>query len=79
VGGAKNSQHLHGRALDILKPPNFTLEQFWELAHAHALDQTNNIFGIGRYPWGVHLDIRPSNRVVVWNGSRPNADTVISE
>jgi len=73
VGGAGNSQHVQGRALDILKPGNFTLEQFWNLAHAHAMDRSG-VFGLGRYPWGVHLDIRPANRLVVWNGSRPDAD-----
>jgi uncharacterized protein YcbK (DUF882 family) len=79
VGGAANSQHVHGRALDILKPSNFTLEQFWALARAHALRSDSALFGVGRYPWGVHLDSRPSTRLIVWNGVRPDADIAISE
>jgi len=74
VGGASNSQHVHGRALDILKPTNFTLEQFWNMAHAYAMTSDSGLYGLGRYPWGVHLDIRPANRLAVWNGSRPEAD-----
>jgi len=79
VKGAKTSQHIEGRAIDILKPGHLILEQFWALAHAFALERDNAVRGLGYYPWGVHLDDRPSNRVVVWYGTRPNADVSDSE
>jgi hypothetical protein len=75
IGGAGNSQHVQGRALDLVTPKAWTVEQFWGMAVAWAKREEGSMAkGIGRYPWGVHLDTRPSDRLVVWNGNRPDAD-----
>jgi uncharacterized protein YcbK (DUF882 family) len=56
VGGAKRSQHLYGRAVDI--PSGYATE-----AQARAA----GFRGIGlSAQWAVHLDVRPTLRVVTW-------------
>lgn len=70
VGGAKASQHMEGRALDLAIPDGLTLDQFEGIAL--ALARTTNLRGIGRYPSNssLHIDIRPTTRIVRWHGSR---------
>jgi uncharacterized protein YcbK (DUF882 family) len=49
VGGARDSQHLHGRAADLLEGAA-TLEQAW----------TAGFTGVGtRGDWATHVDVRP--------------------
>jgi hypothetical protein len=79
IGGIGKSQHVEGRAIDLLTPPWLTLPQFWDLARAHAKRPGSRTRGIGLYPWGVHLDIRPSIRLITWYGTRPDADILDSE
>ena len=67
VGGARNSQHVEGRALD-LKPPNgYSVAQFYKVIKAIAPDCGIN--GIGLYKTFVHIDIRPTEHVAYWKGS----------
>lgn len=67
VGGAKNSQHLHGRALDLKPPRGINSRLFYEEIRKNA--KAFGIFGIGLYPTFVHVDIRPTLRIVYWKGS----------
>ena len=63
VGGAKKSQHLFGRAVDV-SIHNLNLSQNQILEMAKNLDFT----GIGLYNNFVHLDVRNSPEIVVWDG-----------
>jgi uncharacterized protein YcbK (DUF882 family) len=67
-GGAKNSQHCQGRALDLvpLKTTVARLGIVAQLARAEGL-----IRGIGFYNGFVHIDTRP-DQIATWRGSRTN-------
>ena len=68
-GAARFSQHMEGRAADIvigsLAP---------EIVHALVLKLYNEkkiqIGGLGSYPSFTHVDIRLTDRLVRWTGSR---------
>lgn len=68
-GAARNSQHVHGRALDLRPPTGMTPAQLGALAR-----QISDIRGLAVYPTFLHIDVRPSSRLVVWTGRRPDAD-----
>ena len=51
-GGVSNSQHVLGKAADVLVPEGMTEAKFMELAAQCGAD------GIGSYPWGIHIDVR---------------------
>jgi len=69
VKGARNSQHIEGTALDLHCPSRIGLFGFLEvvlwIAHEDGI-----IRGIGVYPWGIHVDVRPTERLFRWNGTR---------
>lgn len=67
IGGAKNSQHIQGRALDLAPPKGLTLDQFYTLIKVNTTEF--GIRGLGKYKTFVHIDIRPSDKLVVWHGS----------
>ena len=67
VGGARNSQHVLGRALDLAPPKNFNVDEFYKLIRANTEDF--GIQGLGKYKTFVHVDIRPTTRLVVWSGT----------
>lgn len=77
VGGAADSQHTHGRALDLYPPKGVPLDAFQnsvrELADRMVDEGQDLIGGIGFYPWGVHVDTRGTvgDRLIVWWGNRP--------
>jgi len=52
VGGASGSQHLYGRAADIVCP-GLTTAQLYKVAEKHFEDG-----GLGRYAGYVHVDTR---------------------
>jgi uncharacterized protein YcbK (DUF882 family) len=54
--GAKNSQHLKGKAIDFLCYDQKDQEKLLELAEKVGFG------GIFRYEWGIHIDDGPSNR-----------------
>lgn len=76
VGGAKASQHLEGRALDLYPPPGVSVDRLYQICRARAGEKASRLGGIGRYPTFVHIDIRPmaNNRLTVWHGSRAWAE-----
>jgi hypothetical protein len=74
VGGARLSQHVEGRALDLATPDGISLEEFWLIVNRVARER-GVIHGLGLYPSFVHIDIRPG-RVVKWAGTRALADLV---
>lgn len=67
IRGAKNSQHIQGRALDLAPPKYLTVNQFYSLIYVNAKEF--GIRGLGRYPTSVHVDIRLGPRLVIWSGS----------
>ena len=68
VRGAKNSQHVHGRALDLRPPAGWTVAAFHARILQLARQELADIRGVGRYRTFVHVDIRPAARLVTWNG-----------
>jgi uncharacterized protein YcbK (DUF882 family) len=69
IGGAANSQHVQGRALDLLPPKGWTVLQLAAVAKG-----IEDIRGIGLYGTFLHIDVRPSDRRAVWKGARVQAD-----
>jgi zinc D-Ala-D-Ala carboxypeptidase len=69
IGGAKHSQHVLGRALDLRPPKGMTPAELGALAR-----QVSDIRGMAVYPTFLHIDVRTSARLVVWNGRRTDAD-----
>jgi uncharacterized protein YcbK (DUF882 family) len=65
VGGAAESQHPEGRALDIERPSGITYAVF--IAAAFRLAERGLVTGIGIYTHmsSVHLDRRPG-KLTVW-------------
>lgn len=69
IGGARNSQHVEGRALDMVPPAGFTVRGFYDLIRANHREAGIN--GIGLYQTFVHIDVRQTenDRLVVWSGN----------
>ena len=67
IGGARHSQHMEGRALDLKSPDNMSLIAFYHIIK--ELASVMSIKGLGKYKTFVHIDIRPSDRLVVWSGT----------
>jgi len=77
VGGAALSQHVEGRALDLYPPKGWTLERFYRVVRAVVDDPDCTVYGLGKYPRFVHIDIRPApahGRLVLWQGARSWAE-----
>lgn len=69
VGGARNSQHVQGRALDLRPPKGYTLEQFYKEILWLAKNKLHDIKGIGKYKTFIHIDVRPTNTLAHWSGA----------
>ena len=67
-GGAKKSQHIEGRALDLYTPKGWKTSAFHALAK-YLAQENQNIGAIGYYGWGVHVDTRPRGRKLIAWGS----------
>lgn len=67
IGGARFSQHVQGRALDLRPPDGVTLDQFYAGIKTNAVRW--GVRGLGKYKTFVHVDVRPTDRIVMWNGS----------
>ena len=74
VGGARRSQHLEGRALDIHPPENSPQGNLARLRGIvlEAREQ-GYLQGVGFYDGFVHLDVR-GGRKATWYGSRSLRD-----
>lgn len=72
IGGAINSQHKEGRALDLRPPAGWSVERL-----ANEARQIPDIRGIGVYPTFLHIDVRPQTRLARWMGARPAADVAV--
>lgn len=70
IGGARNSQHKLGRALDLKPPKGMTSRKFYEKIRklADFPQVGSDIRGIGRYKSFVHVDTRSSWKLVAWTG-----------
>lgn len=69
IGGARNSQHVLGQALDIQPPKGMTVTHFYKLIHMNRFQLGIN--GLGKYPTFVHCDIRETSndKLIAWNGN----------
>ncbi len=76
VGGSRNSQHVEGRALDLAVPRKLILAEFHEIVLFVARRPGSLLRGVGVYPSFIHIDTRPSPRLVRWQGKRVLAELV---
>lgn len=67
IGGAPKSQHKEGRALDLRPPAGVSIGDFYQNIKTRV--DKFGIRGIGRYKTFVHVDIRPSDRLITWSGT----------
>lgn len=76
AGGATLSQHMAGRALDLQCPAHLTLDEFEGLAR--SVVSITKLRGIGRYEGkrSIHIDVRPSARVIRWHDKRAWSEPV---
>ena len=72
VGGARNSQHVQGRAIDLAPPRGWSVKRFHAVVRAVASEDPR-IGAVGYYRWGVHVDIRArrKGRLVAWSAVGP--------
>ena len=63
VGGAKNSQHLYFRALDIV-PLNKDFKRLWEVLKISDFTGLGDAVFMGKNKGFFHVDTRPGNRVI---------------
>jgi len=65
VDGAKDSQHMQGRAADIMIKGVSSLDVFLGVVRLVKAGKIQ-IGGIGLYPKFVHIDVRPTGKIAVW-------------
>lgn len=66
VGGAKNSQHLYGRALDLRPPEGMHIDTFYQIIKSMRL--SSSLKGLGKYSTFIHIDTRPTIYRAYWFG-----------
>lgn len=69
IGGAKHSQHVEGRALDLRPPAGYDVSEFYRVVSDLARSSVPSIRGIGKYQTFVHIDIRPGAHLALWRGA----------
>lgn len=62
IGGARRSQHLQGRAMDLCPPAGMTVAAFYRM-----ITTIVGVKGLGRYRTFIHVDTRPGRRAT-WTG-----------
>lgn len=70
IGGAKNSQHTHGKAADITAIGMSARDLWATILDLSEQGKIDRLRGLGKYPGFVHVDIRQSIRLVKWYGAR---------
>jgi uncharacterized protein YcbK (DUF882 family) len=70
VGGARRSQHLQGRALDIRHRLLTATQLYALISHMLKAEKLPLLGGLGLYRTFVHIDVRPraTGRVAFWSG-----------
>ena len=68
VRGALHSQHIEGRALDLMPVAPLTVMELYRLARARAKTSGSALRGLGLYKHWVHIDTRPASQLVAWAG-----------
>ena len=63
IGGSSQSNHLRGLALDLKTPQGIGLETFYSICDEEVGDG-----GLGRYAWGVHVDVSSDPPRRRWSG-----------
>ncbi|WP_052143563.1 YcbK family protein [Wocania ichthyoenteri] len=68
-GSAKNSQHIHGKALDLRGNGIVEfMEEAYRTKNEHWVKMYDlGLRGLGFYSWGVHIDTRDSISVANWD------------
>jgi uncharacterized protein YcbK (DUF882 family) len=67
VHGVPNSEHVEGRALDIVPIRGVSVQQLFEAAKRVRLRGKTKLAGLGRYFSFIHIDIRPGSWAT-WGG-----------
>ncbi|MCP4201148.1 MAG: hypothetical protein GY769_04360 [bacterium] len=70
IGGARRSQHPEATAVDMEPPGHLGVPDLLEAVLLVAHRPGGRVRGIGVYRTFVHMDIRRSERVCRWKGSR---------
>jgi len=65
IGGAPNSQHLHGKALDLQPPSGMDVTAFFNELKLNS--HWMGFRGLGKYKTFVHCDIRDSKELIIWD------------
>lgn len=70
IGGARVSQHVQGRALDISHRELKALELFYAIRELQRAGRLPWLGGLGQYATFVHIDVRGkvNGRLAVWHG-----------
>ncbi|MFM2062351.1 MAG: hypothetical protein RLZZ507_2021 [Cyanobacteriota bacterium] len=63
IGGARNSQHLYFRAIDMI-PMNGDFRKLWDVLKASQFSGLGDAVFMGRNKGFFHADIRPGGRVI---------------
>jgi uncharacterized protein YcbK (DUF882 family) len=71
IGGARKSQHLEGRALDLRPPTGMKMRQFETIVESVITEGTTAIRGMGRYHRFIHIDVRPRPKLARWTYLEP--------
>ena len=69
-GAAIKSQHMEGRAADIVVPGQAPITIHQLVLDLFRENVLKNVHGLGIYPTFVHVDVRPVNGLVRWSGLR---------
>lgn len=59
IGGALNSRHIHGQAIDFHVQGLTPVETYASILAAWKRGYIGHLGGLFRYGWGVHVDVRP--------------------
>lgn len=69
IGGAKFSQHVQGRAVDLIPTKKGKADMEALISAARMAASEGLLRGIARYSGFVHIDTRPG-QIVSWRGGR---------